>query len=56
MLTVVINHLEYVFRKFDDLRAYEHGVKGQLKVSFYVAQYPVLRTAQSVLHFTSHCL
>ena len=23
------------------------------KVSFYIAQYPILRTAQSTLHFTS---
>ena len=25
----------------------------KLKVSFYIAQYPVLRTVQSALHFTS---
>ena len=35
----------------DKLR--ERNVKGKVKASSHIAQYPVLRTAQSALHFTT---
>ena len=56
--TVVILPLEHLKVRLDlythKQPCVEHTIqKNKVKVSFYTVQYPVLRTAQNALHFTS---